>query len=152
MVKLAQKRSNPYAPSQGDAICGERIRQARWAFNLAAGFVALCSGISLVGFILFLAGQTSKGAYMAAGGLTSTAVGGCCIRFARDANDRLDKLAARELENQSRNPSDNIDNSKNHYLQDMESSNLEDTDSNDLANALEKLEQAILLDVQRDHL
>ena len=83
--------------SQEGIICQERIRQACWGFNLAVGFVATSSAITLFGFILFLAGQTSKGAYMAAGGLSSTAVGGCCMRLSRDANDRLDKLA-RELE------------------------------------------------------
>ncbi len=132
--------------SQEGIICQERIRQACWGFNLAVGFVATSSAITLFGFILFLAGQTSKGAYMAAGGLSSTAVGGCCIQLSRDANDRLDKLA-RELEHQSINPNDDVEDTENQRSRADFS-----LDDSYLTDALEKLEHDILLSVQREHL
>lgn len=132
--------SNNY-PSQENSIYAERIRQAHWGFNLELGFVGICSGITLVGCILFLTGQTSKGAYMTVGGLTSTAVGGCCMRLSRDANDRLDKLALKEPENQLSNLNDDLD------IQNRENSSIENPNSNDLTDALENLEQTILSDV-----
>jgi len=140
--------------SQEGIICQERIRQARWGFNLAVGFVATSSAITLFGFILFLAGQTSKGAYMAAGGLSSTAVGGCCMQLSRDANDRLDKLA-RELEHQPNNPNEDVEEMENDDVEDTNNQRFRadfSLDSDYLTDALEKLEHDILLSVQRERL
>jgi hypothetical protein len=83
---------------------------------------------------------------MAAGGLSSTAVGGCCIQLSRDANDRLDKLA-RELEHQSINPNDDVEDTENQRSRADFS-----LDDSYLTDALEKLEHDILLSVQREHL
>src|SRR6476469_8150166 len=66
--------------SQEDIICQELVRQAHWAFNLEMAFAVISASITLVGFILFLTGHTSEGTYIAAGGLTPTAVGNSCIQ------------------------------------------------------------------------
>lgn len=79
-------------PSLEDTIVHERIRQARWGFNVAVSFTVVSAGLTVVGFCLLIARQNFQGAFTAAGGLTSTAVGNRCLQLARDANDRLDKL------------------------------------------------------------
>ena len=138
--------------SQKGIICQERIRQARWGFNLAVGFVATSSAITLFGFFLFLTGQTSKGAYIAAGGLSSTAVGGRCMQLSRDANDRLDKLA-RERKHQSNNPNDDVEDTENDDVEDTENQCFRadfSPDGDYLTDALEKLEHDILLSVRRE--
>ena len=68
------------------SIAQERIRQARYSFNLAlfSTAVSFC-----MGGILLLSGKLSEGAILASGGVVSSV---CCVRLAKDANDRLDKL------------------------------------------------------------
>jgi hypothetical protein len=72
-----------------DAIIQERIRQARYSFNLALIATGVSACVGLAGAGLLLSGKLSEGAITAAGGLASSA---CCIRFAKDSNDRLDKM------------------------------------------------------------
>ncbi|MBD2119356.1 TRADD-N-associated membrane domain-containing protein [Trichocoleus sp. FACHB-262] len=72
-----------------DAIIQERLRQAKYSFNLALSATAISACVGLVGFGLLLSSKFSKGTVTAAGGLASSA---CCVRFAKDANDRLDKV------------------------------------------------------------
>lgn len=71
-------------------IIKERIRQARYSFNLALVTTAVSACVGLVGAGLLISGKLSEGAVTAAGGLASSA---CCIRFAKDSNDRLDKIS-----------------------------------------------------------
>lgn len=68
------------------SIVQERVRQARNSFNLAltAIGVSACVCVAAAGLKL------PEGNVMAAGSLASSA---CCIRFAKDANDRLDKVS-----------------------------------------------------------
>ena len=73
-------------------IAQERIRQARWGFNLSVGFVSLSATATLAGIILLLSGHLSQGGYATLGGLTSTAVGSRCMQLSREANDRLDRI------------------------------------------------------------
>ena len=71
------------------AIVQERIRQARYSFNLALIATGVSACVGLAGARLLLSGKLSEGAVTAAGGLASSA---CCIRFGKDSNDRLDKI------------------------------------------------------------
>jgi hypothetical protein len=77
-------------PPEG-SILRERLRQARWAFNLSVGFVSLSATATLAGVILLLSGNLSQGGYATLGGLTSMAVGRHCLQLCREANDRLDR-------------------------------------------------------------
>jgi hypothetical protein len=78
--------------STEDSILQERIRQARWGFNLSVAFVSLSATATLAGIILLLSGHISQGSYATLGGLTSTAVGSRCMQLSREANDRLDRI------------------------------------------------------------
>ncbi len=79
-------------------ILQERIRQARWAFNLSIAFSSVSVVITIAGVVLLTTGQISQGGYVALGGLTSTAVGHRCVQFSREANDRLDRLIQEQNE------------------------------------------------------
>jgi hypothetical protein len=72
------------------SIAKERLRQARYSFNLALVTTAVCAAISFAGVGLVLADKASEGTITATGGLVSTVR---CLRLAKDANDRLDKVA-----------------------------------------------------------
>ena len=69
-------------------ILQERLRQARYSFNLALVATGVSACVGLAGAGLLLSGKLSEGVVTAAGGLASSA---CCIQLAKDANDRLDK-------------------------------------------------------------
>ncbi|NEQ27180.1 MAG: hypothetical protein F6K28_50875 [Microcoleus sp. SIO2G3] len=77
------------------SIVRERLRQARYSFNLALIATGVSACVGLLGAVLLLAGKLPEGTVTAAGGVASSA---CCMRFAKDANDRLDKIAG-EFEN-----------------------------------------------------
>lgn len=84
----------PYSNSQIELqYAQERIRQARWGFNLSVGFVGVSAIATLTGIILLLTGHLSQGGYATLGGLTSTAVGHRCMQLSREANDRLDRIS-----------------------------------------------------------
>jgi hypothetical protein len=70
-------------------IVQERIRQARNTSNLALISTAIATGISLLGSALLLAGRVPEGSVTTTGGLATSIH---CLRLAKDANDRLDKL------------------------------------------------------------
>jgi hypothetical protein len=72
------------------AIAKERLRQAHYSFNLALITTGISAFVGLVGAGLLLSNKLPEGAVTAVGGLASSA---CCIQFAKDANDRLDKLS-----------------------------------------------------------
>ena len=72
------------------AIVQERLRQARYSFNLALIATGVSACVGLLGAGLLLSGKLPEGTVTAAAGVASSA---CCIRFAKDANDRLDRLA-----------------------------------------------------------
>jgi CHASE2 domain-containing sensor protein len=79
---------NTPSPIEYD-IVQERLRQARCSFNLALVATGVSAGVGLAGAGLLLSGKFPEGTVTAAGGLASSA---CCIRFAKDSNDRLDKI------------------------------------------------------------
>ncbi len=78
-------------------IAQERLRQARYSFNLALTTTALSFCISLVGAGLLLSGKVPSGAITSAMGLVSSVQYFC---FSQDANDRLDKILD-ELEDEN---------------------------------------------------
>ncbi|MCU0549402.1 MAG: hypothetical protein MUC48_08645 [Leptolyngbya sp. Prado105] len=67
----------------------ERLRQAQYSFNIALVSSAACIAVSFVGAAMLL-GKAPEGAAVASSGMLSSAG---CVRLAKDANDRLDKLA-----------------------------------------------------------
>lgn len=71
------------------SIAQERLRQARHSFNAALAATALSTCIGLVGAGLLLLGKVSEGTATTLGCVVSCAG---CIRLAKDANDRLDKI------------------------------------------------------------
>lgn len=77
-------------------IAQERLRQAHHSFNLALIATSVSFCISLVGAGLLLSGKVPEGTVTSAGGLASSVQ---CLQFAKDANDRLDKILV-ELEDE----------------------------------------------------
>jgi hypothetical protein len=86
---MTQSTSQPAHHNVFEIAIQERIRQARYSFNLAFVATAISGAVGLVGVGLLLSDQRPEGSVTAVGGLASSA---CCIRFAKDANDRLDKI------------------------------------------------------------
>ena len=76
---------------QSEVIIRERVRQARKSFDLAYAMTAVSAAIGLAGAVLLASGQIPAGVVTATG---STSLSICCLRLAKDANDRLDKLAS----------------------------------------------------------
>ena len=70
-------------------IAQERIRQARYSFNLALAMTAVCAAIGLTGAGLLVAGKVPEGMIATTGGMSPVIL---CVKFAREANDRLDKI------------------------------------------------------------
>jgi hypothetical protein len=77
-------------------ILQERLRQARYSFNLALFSTTACGMIGLVGVVVICRGKVPEGSFLATGGLTPIAA---CLKFARDANDRLDQIFAEIQDN-----------------------------------------------------
>ncbi|MGL6342813.1 MAG: TRADD-N-associated membrane domain-containing protein [Waterburya sp.] len=70
-------------------IAHERLRQARYSFNLALTTTAVSFLISLIGAGLLISDKVPSGAITSALGLISSVR---YFEFAKDANDRLDKI------------------------------------------------------------
>lgn len=84
-------RKQKFNNDDDDDVRQERLRQARWGFNVAFGFAAASGITTLVGICLLSTGQISRGLYTSLAGVASTAAGGYCMKLARESNDRLDK-------------------------------------------------------------
>jgi hypothetical protein len=97
----AQSMNNKPIPNSHStielSIAQERFRQARYSFNIALVATTASFFISLVGAGLLLFNKVPQGSVIAAGGLVSSVR---CIQFAKDANDRLDKILA-ELDDET---------------------------------------------------
>jgi len=74
-----------------DEVQQERVRQARISFNLALVTTAAGALGILVGVVLGFVGKPQLGTVATVGGTTISV---CCHKFSKDANDRLDKLAS----------------------------------------------------------
>lgn len=88
LPSVPEPHHNPYQEMKL-SIAKERLRQARQSFNLAWVTTAACSMITVGGAILLLSGTVTSGAIATTGGAVS---GAYCLKFAKDANDRLDKI------------------------------------------------------------
>ncbi|MBP5974766.1 hypothetical protein HW132_19005 [Brasilonema sp. CT11] len=71
------------------SIARERLRQARYSFNLAIISTAVSAFIALTGAGLLLTGKANEGAVTAACGMIASVR---CVELAKDANDRLDEI------------------------------------------------------------
>lgn len=80
-------------------IIRERLRQARYSFNFALISASASVLVSITGATLLFSNQTTETAVTTACGLF-TSIG--CIRIAKDANNRLDKILA-ELDSETNN-------------------------------------------------
>jgi hypothetical protein len=87
MPKPTETKPDP--KNQLAKIIQERIRQASLSFNLSLLATAASAVVSLTGAGLLLSGDLSEGALTAASGAGSTVY---CIKLAKDANDRLDRI------------------------------------------------------------
>ncbi len=72
-----------------ERIGQERLRQARCSFNIALIASAAFTAIGFVGAAMLLLGRIPEGALVASTSVLSSAG---CIRLAKDANDRLDRI------------------------------------------------------------
>lgn len=95
---MAKQQSSFPFPSRPDSysaielsIVQERLRQAHFGFNLAFTATAISACVSLIGAGLLLSGKVPEGMVITSGGLVSSVR---CVRLAKDANDRLDKILA----------------------------------------------------------
>ncbi|QLE42249.1 hypothetical protein FD723_18695 [Nostoc sp. C052] len=86
MTKLTVSSSSERNFNQ--EIVRERLRQARYSFNLALIATGLSACIGFIGAGLLLTGRVTEGSITATGGMAASVR---CIRFAKEANDRLDK-------------------------------------------------------------
>ncbi|MDZ8138223.1 MAG: hypothetical protein RM049_23435 [Nostoc sp. DedQUE04] len=78
-------------PNFNQEIVRERLRQARYSFNLTLFATAMSFLVSLVGAGLLLSGKATEGTVTTAGGIVASVQ---CTKLAKEANDRLDKTLA----------------------------------------------------------
>lgn len=100
LKSFAQSMNNEPTPNAHStielSITQERLRQARYSFNLSLIATTVSFFIGFVGAGLILSNKIPEGTVAAAGGLVSSVR---CIQLAQDANDRLDKVLA-EIKNE----------------------------------------------------
>ncbi|MBD2510142.1 hypothetical protein H6G91_23075 [Nostoc muscorum FACHB-395] len=70
-------------------IAEERLRQARYSFNLTLSATAMSFVVSLAGAGLLLLGKATEGTVTTTGGIVASVR---CTKLAKEANDRLDKI------------------------------------------------------------
>ncbi|MDR9900210.1 hypothetical protein G7B40_037520 [Aetokthonos hydrillicola Thurmond2011] len=73
------------------SIADERLRQARYSFNMSIIATTISFFACLTGAGLLMSNKLSQGSVTAASGLVSSAL---FVQLAKDANDRLDKILA----------------------------------------------------------
>lgn len=85
-------RSDDYPEMERDVI-QERLRQAKFSFNATLGLAIVSASISIVGIGMLFSGKVTEGSVATAGGLTSNIVSVGLLKFTKETNDRLDRLA-----------------------------------------------------------
>ncbi len=85
-------RSDDYPEMKRDVI-QERLRQAKFSFNVTLGLTIVSASISILGIGLLFSGKVTEGSVATAGGLTSNIVSVGLLKFTKETNDRLDRLA-----------------------------------------------------------
>ncbi|NET56804.1 MAG: hypothetical protein F6K47_11755 [Symploca sp. SIO2E6] len=76
-----------------NSIYKERLRQAKASFNMAVGLTAISAIIGFTGALLIFSGNVSTGVAMTRVATTSGTVSVSWLKFAKNANDRLNKTA-----------------------------------------------------------
>ena len=85
-------RSDDYPEMKRDVI-QERLRQAKFIFNVTLGLTIVSASISIFGIVQLFSGKVTEGSVATAGGLTSNIVSVRLLKFTKETNDRLDRLA-----------------------------------------------------------
>ena len=85
-------RSDDYPEMERDVI-KERLRQAKFSFNMTLGLTIVSASISIVGIGMLFSGKIPEGAVAIGSGLTSNIVSVGLLKFTKETNDRLDRLA-----------------------------------------------------------
>jgi hypothetical protein len=68
-------------------------RQARFSSNATFGFITTSALVNIFGIVLLFSGKVTEGSVATAGGLTSNIVSVRLLKFTKETNDRLDRLA-----------------------------------------------------------
>jgi len=85
--------TNPQNRPSESIVLQERVRQARWGFNLSVAFAGTSAVVTIIGLVLLLSNRISPSAYVAfGGGATSTFMSSRLIKLSSEANDRLDRM------------------------------------------------------------
>ena len=84
--------SDDYPEMERD-VMQERLRQAKFIFNVTLGLTIVSASISIFGIVLLFSGKVTEGSVATAGGLTSKIVSVQLLNFTKETNDRLDRLA-----------------------------------------------------------
>ena len=85
-------RSDDYPEMKRDVI-QERLRQAKFSFNVTIGLKIVNAFMSILVIVLLFSGKVLEGKLATAGGLTSNIVSVGLLKFTKETNDRLDRLA-----------------------------------------------------------
>lgn len=67
--------------------------QARFSSNATFGFIITSAVVNILGIVLLLSGKVTEGSVATAAGLTSNIVSVGLLKFTKETNDRLDRLA-----------------------------------------------------------
>lgn len=89
MTSTNETTSTNVMTSVKAAIVRERLRQAKYSFNVAIGGMAVCTLVGTIGLGLIVFGKTQEGSILTTGGIVPITV---CMQFAKEANERLDAL------------------------------------------------------------
>ena len=68
-------------------------RQACFSSNATFGFIITSALVNILGIGLFFSGKVTEGSVATAGGLTSNIVSVRLLKFTKETNDRLNRLA-----------------------------------------------------------
>jgi len=80
-------------PEMERDVIQERLRQAKFSFNVTLGLTIVSGSLSILGIGLLFSGKVTEGSVATAGGLTSNIVRVGLLKFTKETNDRLDRLA-----------------------------------------------------------
>ncbi len=87
LTPVRPRQSETYLQTEDRvSVLKERVRQARWSFNLACAASAI---VGMVGITLLVSGRVPDGAFTTTGGGSLSVI---FFKLSKDANDRLDKM------------------------------------------------------------
>ena len=85
-------RSDDYPEIKRD-VNQERLRQGKLSFNVTLVSTIVSNSIIFFSIVLLLSGKVTEGSVATAAGLTSNIVSVGLLKFTKETNDRLDRLA-----------------------------------------------------------